>query len=94
MGFRFRKRFKLAPGIRVNLSKSGASLSLGKPGSTLNLGKRGERVTTGIPGTGLSYSKQFKTGRRPGGAKPGPSLMSYVITAAFIFWVVVRFVIR
>ncbi|NNM56304.1 DUF4236 domain-containing protein [Acidocella sp.] len=94
MGFRFRKRFKIAPGIRVNLSKSGASLSVGKPGSTVNFGKRGERVTTGIPGTGLSYSKQFSADRRPGGAKPGPSLMSYVIAAAFIFWVVVHFIIR
>jgi hypothetical protein len=94
MGFRFRKRFKIAPGIRVNFSKSGASVSVGKPGSTLNFGSRGERVTTGIPGTGLSYSKQLRSGRPRGPARPGPSFMSYVIAAAFIFWVVVHFIVR
>lgn len=55
MGFRFRKRIKIAPGININLSKSGISTSLGMPGATVNVGKRGVRVTAGIPGTGLSY---------------------------------------
>ncbi len=55
MGLRFRKSFKIAPGVRLNLSKSGTSWSLGKRGATLNLGKR-SRATIGIPGTGLSYT--------------------------------------
>lgn len=56
MSFRFRKSIKIAPGIRVNLSKSGVSTSLGRPGATVNISKRGVRSTVGIPGTGLSYT--------------------------------------
>ena len=57
MGFRFRKSFKLVPGIRVNLSKRGASLSLGGRGFTTNLSSRGVRQTFSLPGTGMSWSK-------------------------------------
>lgn len=35
MGWRFRKRIKIAPGVRVNLGKRGASVSAGIPGSGL-----------------------------------------------------------
>jgi len=56
MGFRFRKTIKLFPGIRLNLSKSGISTSIGVPGATINLSKRGACGTVGIPGTGVSYS--------------------------------------
>lgn len=55
MGFRFRKSVKICKGVKVNFSKSGASLSLGGRGHSVNIGKR-SRVTFGIPGTGLSYS--------------------------------------
>lgn len=57
MGFRFRKSVKLMPGVRLNLSKSGISTSIGGRGATVNISKRGTRTTVGIPGTGLSYSK-------------------------------------
>lgn len=53
--FRFRKTFSILPGVRINLSKTGVSGSLGGHGATLNIGKRGEQVTLGAPGTGLSY---------------------------------------
>jgi hypothetical protein len=53
--FRFRKTFTILPGVRINLSKTGVSGSLGGNGATLNVGKQGEQVTLGIPGTGLSY---------------------------------------
>ena len=57
MGFRFRKSIKLAPGVRINLTKKGvSSLSVGKRGATVNVGKKGTRGTVGIPGSGLSYS--------------------------------------
>lgn len=59
MPLRFRKTFKIAPGIKINLSKSGLSTSIGKRGASINLGKRGTRVTTGIPGTGFSFSQLF-----------------------------------
>lgn len=59
MGMRYRKSVKICKGVKVNLSKSGASLSLGGPGHSVNFGKRGTRTTVGIPGTGLSYSKLY-----------------------------------
>ena len=53
--FRFRKTFSILPGVRVNLSKTGVSGSLGGHGATLNVGHGKENVTLGVPGTGLSY---------------------------------------
>lgn len=55
MGFRFQRRISLIPGLRLNLSKSGVSLSAGGRGLTTNLSSSGLRTTIGIPGTGLSY---------------------------------------
>ncbi|HEX9449000.1 MAG TPA: DUF4236 domain-containing protein, partial [Dongiaceae bacterium] len=62
MGFRFRKSIRLAKGLRINLSKGGASLSIGGQGATVNLSKRGTKVTAGLPGTGLSWSETLKPG--------------------------------
>lgn len=59
MGVRFRKSVKICKGVRVNFSKSGASLSLGGRGHRVTMGKRGTRATFGIPGTGLSYSTKI-----------------------------------
>ncbi len=56
MGFRFRKIISVIPGVKVNLSKSGVSTSLGGHGATVNVGTSGKRtITLGIPGTGMSY---------------------------------------
>ena len=57
MGFRFRKSIRLGKHSRVNVSKSGLSLSLGGPGARVNIGKRGVTKTVGISGSGLSYSE-------------------------------------
>jgi len=59
MGLRFRKSVKICKGVKVNFSKSGASLSLGGRGHSVNLGGKGARITAGIPGTGLSYSTKI-----------------------------------
>jgi hypothetical protein len=64
MGFRFSKSFKIAPGVKLNLSKSGLSTSIGRRGASVNIGKRGVRSTVGIPGTGLSYSSSSSSSRR------------------------------
>lgn len=54
MGWRFRKSFKIAPGIRLNIGKKGiSSLSIGPRGAHINVGKNGTSLSTGIPGTGL-----------------------------------------
>ena len=56
MSRRFRKTIKLLPGLRLNLSKSGVSASVGKAGATVNVSEKGVRGTVGLPGTGISYS--------------------------------------
>jgi len=53
MGLRFRKSVKLAPGIRMNLSGSGLSWTLGPRGASVGIGKRGTYLNSGIPGSGL-----------------------------------------
>ena len=57
MGFRFHRSIRLLPGIRLNLSKSGVSTSIGTRGAWLTFGKRGTRATVGVPGTGISYTQ-------------------------------------
>lgn len=54
MGLRFRKSFKLAPGVRLNVGKSGMSWSLGPRGASVSIGKRGTYFNASIPGSGLS----------------------------------------
>ena len=58
MGFRFYRRLHLAPGIGVNLSRSGPSLTVGVRGAHLTLGTRGVTKTLGLPGTGLYYTSR------------------------------------
>jgi tetratricopeptide (TPR) repeat protein len=62
MSFRFWRRVRLAPGITLNLSKTGMSMSFGPRGAKYTIGSRGRRATVGIPGTGLFYTKKLGGG--------------------------------
>ena len=53
MGWRYRKRIKILPGIHINISKSGISTNVGVKGASVTFGPKGTYVNTGIPGTGL-----------------------------------------
>ena len=69
MGTRFRRSFKVAPGVRVNLNKKSASISFGPKGLKHTVSTTGKSHTTvGIPGTGLSYttSSGGKSGAQQG----------------------------
>lgn len=56
MGFRMRKSFKVAPGVRVNVSKSGVGASVGTRGARYSVHSSGRRTTSvGIPGTGVGW---------------------------------------
>lgn len=63
MGFRFRKSFRLAPGVRLNLSKTGLSTTLGVPGANVNIRGRRVRRTVGVPGSGLSHVEEYTIGK-------------------------------
>ena len=70
MAFRLRKRIKLFPGLWLNASKTGVSVSAGVPGLTINSGRGKARVTASVPGTGLSYVSMSKSA--PPGSSPRP----------------------
>lgn len=76
MGFRFFRRMNIAPGVRLNFSKSGISPSFGVRGARATFGRHGVRKTVGIPGTGLFYtevsSAKGRRGRSGGRAEPPP----------------------
>ncbi len=59
MGWRFRQSFKIIPGVKLNLSKSGLSCSVGGAPFTLNVGQRGVMGTASIPGTGISFRQHL-----------------------------------
>ena len=89
MGFRFHKAISLIPGVRLNLSKTGPSLSVGERGSTFNIGEKGTRATVGLPGSGMSYSVN-KSWRNPFKDVSPQKWIYFAILAA----VVVRYVIK
>ncbi len=63
MGFRFSRRVGILPGLKLNFSGSGVSLSAGVRGAHLNFGPRGTYASMGIPGSGLSYRQRIGGGR-------------------------------
>lgn len=63
MAWQFRRRIKIAPGVRLNISKGGVSTSFGVRGATITTGKRGTYLNTGFPGTGI-YNRQRIIGGR------------------------------
>jgi tetratricopeptide (TPR) repeat protein len=84
MGLRMSKSIKLAPGVRMTVSRSGVGYSVGTRGARVTKTARGRvTATTGIPGSGISYTyglgsahaKRPTSGQRaarpPAPGKPG-----------------------
>jgi hypothetical protein len=55
MPIRFHRQFTLFPGVKVNVSKTGMSITIGGKGFHLNFSKRAVMQTTNLPGKGLSH---------------------------------------
>lgn len=64
MGWRYRKTVRVAPGVRVNVAKTGPSLSIGPRGASVNVSRGGLRLTLALLGTGLGYVVQRGWKRR------------------------------
>ncbi len=79
MGFRFWRRIKIAPGVTLNLSKSGGSLSFGPRGAKFTVGSRGKRATVGIPGTGLFYTSTLPSDKSSGHKSPPKKISQPVV---------------
>lgn len=63
MGFNLKKSKTIAPGVKLNFGKKGASVRLGGKGAGVTLGTSGKvTASAGIPGTGLYYTKSKKLG--------------------------------
>lgn len=79
MGLRFRKSKKFGP-VRITLSKTGISSSVGVKGFRVTKTASGRvRTTASIPGTGISYVKEHKTEKTPvQGTKRAPDQPSAV----------------
>lgn len=72
MGWRFRKSFTIVPGLRLNLSKSGLSASIGGAPFTVNLGRQGMVQTLSVPGTGVSFRHHEGPSPRTAPFDPSP----------------------
>lgn len=72
MGFRFSRRIKIMPGVRLNVGLKGSSLSVGGRGASINVGKRGVHANVGIPGTGIGYRERV-AGPSRRAAPPAPT---------------------
>ena len=90
MGFRFRRSLRVAPGVRLNFSKSGVSTSIGRRGATLNISSKGARTTVGLPGTGMSYqSRRVPWSTRDRGADQRPSSLAVIVLAIVLIGLLV-----
>jgi len=75
----FRKRIKIAPGINLNVSKSGVSSSIGGKGFSVTTGKKGTYVNTSIPGTGIYDRKKVSGSTSDNGGEEHSPLFGYAI---------------
>jgi Protein of unknown function (DUF4236) len=84
MGYRFRKSFKLAPGVRMNLRGSGLSWTLGPRWASVGIGKRGTFLNSGIPGSGLSSRQRIggSTSTRTARSVPAKTHVSVTVQVA------------
>jgi hypothetical protein len=89
MSIRFRRRLSIFPGFRLNLSRSGVSVSLGGRGAWYTIGRHGTRATVGLPGSGLSYSSYRRYPHHVVRPRPLSSMIwGYVAIAALVWWLI------
>ena len=90
MSFRFQRRIKILPGLRLNVSKTGFSWTVGTRGASVTARDGKLTGNVGIPGTGLSYRMRLdlpsqeqvdQDQRRP---PPATSTQSWLVLAAVL----------
>ena len=71
MGFRVRKSFKIAPGIRMTVTPKSMGISAGVKGARISANSSGRVTrTVGIPGTGIYHTETLSSGPTPRRSKP------------------------
>ena len=76
--------------MRVNLSKSGASLSIGRRGAWYTIGPRGRRVTLGLPGTGFFLTQTAPPARHSHGGRRAAFMLALLALLALAAIVIMR----
>ena len=90
MSFRFQRRIKILPGLRLNVSKTGISWTVGTRGASVTVRDGKLTGNVGIPGTGLSYRKRIDLPSQdqvaPGEPRPPPasSTPSWLVLAGVL----------
>lgn len=92
MGLNFRKSIKIADGVKLNIGKKSAGVSVGGKyaGASFN-SRSGARVRASLPGTGLSYTKKVGGTKRKSSRKKSKSnslstiLLIVVVALALCF---------
>ena len=79
---KYRKRVTLFPGVRLNISRSGISTTVGVPGASVNLGRRGAYLNTGIPGTGIYDRRRIGGAPKRGGGAARPAAPAFTPAVA------------
>lgn len=69
MGFRMRKSMKIAPGVRLNVSKSGVVASVGGKGGRYSVHSSGRRTTT--VGSGIVPGVYYQSSKSGGSTRGG-----------------------
>lgn len=73
MSWRFRKTFKVLPGVKLNVTRHGLSATLGAAPFSVNVGPRGVYRNISIPGTGLWDRQRLDIpSSQPFGIQPSP----------------------
>lgn len=77
MGTRFRRSIRIAPGVKLNVTKTGLGMTVGTRGAHYSVHSSGMRTRTmGLPGTGLYYQSRKNSGSKSKGATPSEKRVS------------------
>jgi hypothetical protein len=76
---RFQRRIKIAPGLRLNVSKSGLGFSVGPRGASFSVGPSGVYSHVGLPGTGISHRSKISSGQSSQGFRPTGETVAYSV---------------
>lgn len=77
MGWRFRKRVKIAPGVNMNISQRGLGMSVGGKYGRVSVSPTGRVTgTQSIPGTGLYHQQTLTAPKsRQSSARVAPNIV-------------------
>ena len=95
MGLNFRKSVKIADGVKLNIGKKSAGVSVGGKyaGASFNT-KSGARVRASIPGTGISYTKSLNSvGKKSSSKKKAKSRSKNTLATVLTILIVIIAVI-